>query len=76
MVTMENHELAAPVDLEKLIYDFLDVLARTRETNILAMTMIEHPDTKALLERDNELLTELRARIWKQFAPVVVDVVN
>lgn len=71
-----QHEPSAPIDVEKLVYDFLDVLNRTRETNVIAITLIDHPDTKASLERDNVLLLELRNRIWKQFAPVIVDTVN
>lgn len=62
-------------ELETTVLGFIDVLDRTRESNTDVMRLVSE-DIQAVLARDNEVLLDLRNRIWRQFAPVLVDTVN
>ena len=61
---------------EDEIMEYLEVLDRTAEANEVLIMALENPEYKALLTRDNEVLRDIRARIWKQFTPILVDVLN
>jgi len=61
---------------EDEIMEYLDVLDRTADANDVLIAAIENPDHQQILKRDNEVLRDIRSRIWKQFTPVLVDVLN
>jgi len=61
---------------ESEIMEYLDVLDRTAEANECLIEALDNPEHKELLERDNEVLRDIRSRIWKQFTPILVDVLN
>jgi hypothetical protein len=73
---MEVREIASEADLEVMVMGFIDVLDRTRAINAHAMGMVTD-NARTSLEKDNEVLLELRNRLWRQFQPLfVADVVN
>ena len=61
---------------ENQILEYIDVLERTASTSMAMLRHIEDKESQLLLARDVEVLLELRIRIWKQFTPVLVGVVN
>lgn len=61
---------------EDQILEYIDVLERTASTSMAMLKHIDDKESQLLLARDVEVLMELRIRIWKQFTPVLVDVVN
>lgn len=65
-----------PVMTEEEIMEYLDVLTRTAEANEILIRHLDDPEHKELLARDNVVLNDIRARIWRQFVPVFVDVLN
>ena len=58
------------------VYEYLDVLERTSRSLESMVPYIEEQSNRDMLTRDAEVLLDLRARVWKQFTPVLVDVVN
>ena len=61
---------------EDQILEYIDVLERTASTSMAMLKHIDDKESQQLLARDVEVLMDLRVRIWKQFTPVLVDVVN
>jgi hypothetical protein len=61
---------------EDKILEYLEVLERTASTNLEMLKHIEGTENQDMMIRDIEVLMELRVRIWKQFTPVLVDIVN
>ena len=61
---------------EDQILEYIDVLERTASTSLAMIKHIEDKESQQMLARDVEVLMDLRVRIWKQFTPVLVDVVN
>lgn len=61
---------------EDQIMEYLEVLDRTAEANEILIGFLEDPEHKQLLVRDNEVLRDIRSRIWKQFTEILVDVLN
>lgn len=74
-MTQPNAETTSQVD-EDQIMEYLDVLERTASTSMEMLKHIEGADCQEMLARDIEVLMEIRVKIWKQFTPVLVDVVN
>lgn len=69
---MNVKEIQTEAELEVLVMGFIDVLDRTRAVNDRAMEMVpELARTK--IAKDNELLLDLRNRLWKQFQPLFVS---
>ena len=61
---------------EDQILEYIDVLERTASTSLAMIRHIDDKKSQQMLARDVEVLMDLRVRIWKQFTPVLVDVVN
>ena len=61
---------------EDQILEYLDVLERTASTATAMIKHIDDKESQQMLAHDVEVLMELRVRIWRQFTPVLVDVVN
>jgi guanylate kinase len=61
---------------EDQILEYIDVLERTASTSMAMLKHIDDKESQQMLARDVEVLMDLRVRIWKQFTPVLVDVVN
>ena len=61
---------------ENQILEYIDVLERTASTSMAMLKHIDDKESQQMLARDVEVLMDLRVRIWKQFTPVLVDVVN
>jgi hypothetical protein len=61
---------------ENQILEYIDVLERTASTSMAMLRHIDDKESQQMLARDVEVLMELRIRIWKQFTPVLVDIVN
>jgi hypothetical protein len=59
-------------DLEKTVMRYIEVLDRTCEMNVGVMPLVD-ASIQATLKKDNEVLLDIRNRIWKQFAPVLID---
>jgi hypothetical protein len=72
---MNVPELQNLNDLEKMVMDYIDVIDRTRKCNTDVLPLVD-ASVQAVLLKDNEVLLDMRNRIWKQFAPVLVDTVN
>ena len=61
---------------EDQILEYIDVLERTASTTVAMIRHIDDKESQQMLARDAEVLMDLRARVWKQFTPVLVNVVN
>lgn len=61
---------------EDQILEYLEVLERTASTQTAMLKHIDDKENQDMLIRDIEVLMELRVRIWRQFTPVLVGVVN
>jgi hypothetical protein len=61
---------------EDQILEYLEVLERTASTQTAMLKHIDGKENQDMLIRDIEVLMELRVRIWRQFTPVLVDIVN
>ena len=61
---------------EDQILEYIDVLERTASTALAMVKHIEDKENQQMLARDAEVLMDLRVRIWRQFTPILVDVVN
>jgi hypothetical protein len=61
---------------EDQILEYLEVLERTASTQTAMLKHIDDKENQDMLIRDIEVLMELRVRIWRQFTPVLVDIVN
>jgi regulator of replication initiation timing len=66
---MGIREIASEAELEMMVMNFIDVLDRTRAVNTHAMNMVEE-NARYSLEKDNEVLLDLRNRLWRQFQPL------
>lgn len=61
---------------EEQIIEYLEVLMRTAEANKVLIRFLDDPEQQQILIRDNEVLLDIRARIWRQFTGILVDVLN
>lgn len=61
---------------EQQIMEYLEVLERTSFSLTSMIPAIEGEANREMLARDVEVLLELRERVWRQFTPVFVDVLN
>lgn len=61
---------------ENDVLEFIDVLTRTTEINKRMIDELADNPNVGIIKRDNEVLLDIRNRIWKQFTPILVDVLN
>jgi hypothetical protein len=69
---MQVRDIASEEELEIVIMEFIDVLDRTRSINAHALTLVGDTPARAKIEKDNEVLLDLRNRLWRQFQPLFV----